>query len=344
MPIDIQKLSPLDFCIVVTWIQGKTTGQIFRILGKKSGKTEAAIRGVINKKINAKRAVMTTQERQKILDDLKANRIDEMRLPDELFIAEPVKSPIGKNCGVGPLSAYRKPKPKPVEEAPPGPMTRTEKRNAKKVKRLADEKRARELEMEQTMREQGGNSVRGLYATPLEMMSATGMLADPNSVRKGSVAKSTEELRRTDAGLMFRTVLEESQLGGLKSQNFDATGGGSGGLGMAIPARIFEARSKIDALKKMMATEDFRALESLLLKDVFIWEKVESKIAKGIVLEDIRRGLDAIAVFQNLLTPQDFKFRWGYFPVAGRTKTKQQARGQAKAAREIIETAQRSMK
>src|SRR3546814_16776485 len=89
-----ENLSPLEFCIIVTWVHGWTIKKIHLGLANRHGKTENAVRGIINKLLK-RRQDMSKDERQALLDDMKAARVDDGMLPAAYFEATHTGSTTG---------------------------------------------------------------------------------------------------------------------------------------------------------------------------------------------------------------------------------------------------------
>lgn len=334
MPIDLQKVSPVEFCVLVAWVKGMSTGDIAKTLGRQFNKTPGSIRGIINHKMKIKRDDMTIEARQRLLEVLKDNRKDSGRIVDQMFIAIPIKKMT--NVRVGPLSQYRKPK----EEVKSDVSSRIVKKRTKKqiaaeiVKKKAaeDEARAaREL----------GRALRGYHNTPLEYLAVSGLLT--HNVEKGTLDETPEEGHRFNAGKKMRQLFAGCQLSPMKSQDFEMAGGGTG-AGVAIPAKIMEFQSQVAAIKKTMSVEDFNDLYAILAKDEFIW-CVPSKRGRDVILTAIRRSLDAVAVYFKMMEVRDFVRQWQYEPnVDARVKTRGEARRDSGAARSMIDEAQRDLR
>ncbi len=335
MPIDLQKVTPVEYCILVAWVKGMSTGEIINSLGKKFNKTGGSIRGIINNKMKIKRAEMTVEARQRLLDVLKDNRKDDGKMMPDMFVAGPVKADTG--IRVGPLSQYRKPK---VEE-PKSDIS------AKRVKRRSRKQIAAELEKKKILDAEAraarelGAAQRGYHATPLEYLAVSGLLM--GKVEKGKLDLTPEESYRFNAGKKMRQLFAGCQLSPMKSQDFEMVGGG-GGSGVAIPAKIMEFQSQVNAIKRTMAIEDFNDLYAILVKDEFIW-LVPSKRGADVILQAIRRSLDAVAVYLKMMEVRDFVRQWKYEPyTATPIKTRGEARRDSGVAREMIDQAQRRVR
>lgn len=341
MPFDLQKLTPFDFCVLVLWFHGMSIGQIAKTIGRKHGRTPASIRGIVAKKITTPRAEMSREDRQLYLDFLKMNRKDGGSLVDSVFAAGTVKESKRPVSHVKNLSAYKKDP--PVEEViDTSKMTKSQlkihKRGEAKKKVIA----ARDEILAAEKRKEGHAEARSIFDAPLEFLSSKDMLAEKDEKLRGDIEKTPAEMRRLGAGIYLRNILEKRNIGGLKSQNFESVGG-SGGVGVGISAQIVEAVSISRSIESMMQPGDFPLLVRLLYGGEFVW-KVPSKIAQEKILEDIKRGLDCVAVQMGYMSAAGFDARWGFFPDPARATTRKEARAVVEIAREMILDAQRTVK
>lgn len=76
-------LGPLGYCAVVLWLHGESNSRIAKALKWTRNKTH----GVIMRHLERPRGEIPMEERQAMLDELKASRIDEGRLRDAHFVA-----------------------------------------------------------------------------------------------------------------------------------------------------------------------------------------------------------------------------------------------------------------
>jgi hypothetical protein len=341
MPIDTNAISALEFCILVAWVRGMTVGKISRYIGIHYGVSEGAIRGIITRKMSLPRADMTKERRQHVLDQLLEHRIDSGKLGAEMFVAMPIKSKAGGNR-VKSLSHYRPKKPTPVtQDISSVSASRRRKLEQRAVKmreaKIVEEKEAKEK------RELGHNPARGIFSTPLEFMDSTGLLSDETVHRNlRDMDRNPVEMTRLNAGRKMREIFTGCQMSGMKSQDFEMVGGGTG-LGVAIPAKVQEYTSIAMVIAKMVQPEDFRDLRRMLVEDEFVW-KTPSKKASEITLQSLRRALDAVGLYFDMISDRGFEARWGYLPAIGTAKTRSQARQASTDAREMINRAQRKMK
>lgn len=287
--IDTTKLTPLEFCILVTWLHGWTIRKIHLSLAKRHGKTEHAIRGIINR-LPKRRQAMTRAERQTALDDLKANRIDDGMLPADYFAADPLASD-QKSKAVVPEE--RRAKSASVLIPEPDPNTRAGRAELKRRRQLA-EKKKREAEEERARREQG-LAPRGVNATPLEFLYGEKMLSEKDEEEGKGQDRSNNAMRRYEAGVRLRSMMESIYGSGVKSQDFESAGGG-GGTGVVIHAVVAENMQNVESIRSLMPAEWFKMLESVLLYGVFVWQIPNEKGEEGI-LADVRSALDRVSLF-----------------------------------------------
>ena len=286
--IDTSKMTPLEFCILVMWIHGWTISKIHLSIAKRHGKTEHAIRGIINR-LPKRRQAMTRAERQAALDELKANRIDDGMLPADYFIADPLASDQKSKAVV---AEERKAKPaSPIPE--PDPKTRAGRAELKRRRQLAEKKKQR-AEDERARREQGF-APRGVNATPLEFLYGEKMLSAKDEEEGKGQDRSNNAMRRYEAGVRLRSMMESIYGSGVKSQDFESAGGG-GGAGVVIHAVVAENMQNVESIRSLMPPEWFEMLENILLYGVFVWQIPNERGEDGI-LSDIRSALDKVSLF-----------------------------------------------
>jgi hypothetical protein len=176
---------------------------------------------------------------------------------------------------------------------------------------------------------------RGVHASPLEWLDFNRLLRDPEDVTNKSPEKFSEEMRRFESGLRLRKYLEDAQLGGFKEVNMET--GGGGGMGMSIPERFVAARSALESIQSMMAKGDYGRIVAVVHRDEFIWDAAADKDSRNVLLETIRRALDAVALFIGMMTTDAFEARWGYSPDVHRQRSRDEIRESIRTAREIIQ-------
>lgn len=316
-------MTEVEFCIIVLWLHGYPIKRIHAWFGTKAGKSAGSIRGMVDRGLPKPRAQMSKEERQHELDRLFADRMDGGVLPDNFFKALPLKS-----------------RQKPVEKERKPPVKAIEKK--KLTKSMIRAQIARE-ERERAIRELGG-APRGVETAALEILKGTGLLADPKEMRSGSledVAKGARD-RRFNAGIALRSWLSSAYMSGMKTQNYESVGGGGGGAGVVIHAHVAEAVNNLIKLKTMMTREEFDLLNQIIVADRFAWE-VPSKVARAMILEDIRRGLDIVSFFLDTMPLEDFRKRWGSVPKKGRAVNQKAARRRSRDANKAIAAAARKI-
>jgi hypothetical protein len=332
--INVKKMKPIDFCIIVYWMHGMTIGQIYKSFGHRVGKSEAAIRGITNR-LPRRRSEMTKQDRQKFLDHMKAGRLDDRMLPDTFYIAAPTTT--DKKMKVDP----RPKKQKEVQEDIDSDLDLSTKEGKKELKRRRMEraKKAAKEAADEQERLRNGGAKRGQESAAFEILCSRDMLADPGEKKGNLRHKGSPSLMRQSAGHRLRPMLESVYGSGLKTQSFDSSFGGSG-AGVVIHARVAENIAEINNIKAMLGTDNFRQLDAVLREDRFIWD-VPSKEAKNLVLDDIRRSLDLIDVYYGNIKAESFYERWGYMPVAPSRPRRSDIRRATLDAQDAILKAQR---
>ncbi len=315
-------MNQVEYCIRVLWMRGASIGEIHKLVGAKSGKTQGAIRGLVDRAFEKRRDAMDKAERQEILNEMRSNRLDEEILDISDFIARPVKAVVRKKAVSAPAEK------KPVTKKK---MTVRERRKHEAGERKRREKR------------EPGHAPRGTVTSPLELLFERGLLADQEEAKAGKVGAVTvgNALRRFEAGVRMRGYLVSAYSSGLKTQNFDSTGGGSGaGAGVVIHAVVAEALDNVRRFKGMIFPEEFRMIEEMLRADRFVWE-VPASHARTIILDDVRRTLDAASVFFDMMTADDFRARWSMQIAEARPADSKSSRRRSRKARDAIAAAQR---
>lgn len=287
--IDTSKLTALEFCIIVMWLHGWTIRKIHISLAKRHGKTEHAVRGIINK-IPTRRQAMLKAERQSLLDQMKSDRIDDGMLISDYFIAKPLASDQKAKAEV---PEERKAKPVRAPDPEPDPKTRAGRAELKRRRQLAEKKRL-EAEAARERREQG-LAPRGVEANPLEYLYNQKMLSDKAEEEGMTKDRSNNAMRRYEAGVRLRSMLESIYGSGIKSQDFESAGGG-GGAGVVIHAVVAENIQNVESIRSLMQAEWFHMLESVLLRGLFVWQ-IPSAKGSELVLAEIRSALDKVSLF-----------------------------------------------
>lgn len=316
-------MNQVDYCIRVLWIHGATIGEIHQAVGAKSGKTKAAIRGIVDRAFEKPRAEMTKDERQSYLNSMRIERLDEGILDISHFIAKAIREPARRKSAVAKPEAVAVVKKK---------MSRKEQR-----KHELSEQRRKQLR-------EPGFAPRGSRASPLENLFETGLLAEPEEKKSGKVGAATvgNATRRYHSGERLRSILVSAYSSGLKTQNYEAVGGGGGGAGVVIHAAVVEALENVRRLREMIFDEEFRMIDEMLRTDMFVWE-VPAPKARDIVLEDIRRVLDTVSVLFEMMAPDDFLKRWGFKPYLSTLADGKAIRRSGRKARDAIAAAQRKV-
>lgn len=311
--IDTSKLDQVSYSILVLWLNGAfSTSEIAMAVEV----TEAKVRGVYRSrekggKMPKSREEMSRDERQELLAELKDNRLDRGILKPWCFVAADLHASASSRQGRRELHKQRQ-----------------------DAERLKDSVRER-----QAAREAGGNRRRGVESSPLEWLYKARHLSDPEETVKTSLDKSSSEMRRYEAGCRFRKMMEDAQIGGIKEVSLEVS---AGGTGIAIQERFIMAQSALRAIQEIVPAQDYVQLEAVVFHDEFIWDDSDAgKIARDVLYEEIRRGLDAIALYLGMMPEEAFRIRWGYMPVIVRGKSREEAREAVREANELIRTGTR---
>ena len=295
--MEISKLTPLEFCILVTWVHGWTIKKIHLSLAKRHGKTEHAVRGIINK-MPSRRQAMSKAARQELLDEMKANRIDDGMLPAGYFAATPLAS---DQVAKAVVPEERKAKAKPEQLPEPDPKTRAGRREIKRRKQEADRK-VQEVAAERARRE-AGFAARGVESSPLEFLYNEKLLSNSKAEGEDKEKKANNAMRRYEAGVRMRSMMESIYGSGIKSPDYESAGGG-GGAGVVIHAVVAENVKNIASIKSMMPVEWYNFLEQMLLHGRFVWQIPSAKGA-DIVVSEIREALDKVSLFLGTMPAED---------------------------------------
>lgn len=334
-----KELGIVTFTISVLWLSGLSIGRIAIL----SGRSKGSIRGIVHRNLPTPREELTMEERQIALNHLKDTRVDEGRLSDKYFVAHELsqaqEAPKPSVASImGPLASYMKPK--PVPEPPPIPDTRT-REGRKEIQRRKQEARRKEkiAAEEQAARELGGAQNRGLKGSALEYLHDIGTLADPAEKRvDAKISGISSKERRKEAGRILRGYMDGCRIGGMSSVDFDRVGTGSNSR-LAISAYRLQAIHSVGAIRQMMPERDFSLIESVVDKDECVWESIPSNQARTFVYEAIRRALDVVAVFEELMGRTAFAARWGYELPIVKGMDKDEARRVSNAAEQILRQA-----
>ncbi len=300
--MDTSKLTALEFCILVLWVQGWTISKIHQSIARRHGKTENAVRGIINK-MPKRRQEMKLRERQLFLEIMKRDRVDDGMLTADCFTARQLASD-QKRKAVAVKAPKIVEKEEPVAE--PDPKTRGGRRELKRRRREAELKRQAAVE-EQARREAGG-APRGVNASPLEYLyhhlkKWIGNPEDAN-LKGGEANRANNAMRRYEAGVRLRSMMESIYGSGVKSQDFESAGGGGGGAGVVIHAVVAENVKNVHSIRSMMSPESFKLLEQMLTQGVFVWQMPIYGTMDDI-LADLRGALDKVSIFLGTMPAGD---------------------------------------
>lgn len=310
--IDIHKLNPTTFCIVVLWLNGSfSTSMIATQLRTTEGAVKAAYRAKNEGGfLPRRRSFMTRGERQQLLNYLKHYRLDNgLFNRGDVFTAHPISG-------------------EPEDE-----VAATEKMTKRQLRELARE--AQDVVVRAERERKDGFAARGVDADPLNWLEREKLLRDPEDVSNKKPERFSEEMRRHECGLRFRKFLEDAELSGFKEVSLELAGKG-GSLGVSIPERFIAARSATEALQTMMGDVTYLQAVAVIHHGEFIWDEISTKIGRDIVFEDIRRALDTVALFVGMMGASDFESRWGAAPEILKAKSRDEARDTVRTAREII--------
>jgi hypothetical protein len=229
---------------------------------------------------------------------LKANRIDDGMLPAEYFIAKPLTSDQTLKA-IGPVNRKAKVKPEKLPE--PDPKTRPGRREIKRRREEADRKK-REAE-EELARREAGYAPRGVESAPLEFLYNEKLLSNPKEENGEVKERTNNAMRRYEAGVRLRSMMESIYGSGIKSPDYESAGGG-GGAGVVIHAVVAENIKNVDSIRSLMVRESCYMLEQMLLHGTFVWQ-IPSKKGAEVVLSEIREALDKVSLFLGTMPTED---------------------------------------
>ncbi len=172
----------------------------------------------------------------------------------------------------------------------------------REIKRLKEEAEHKEKEAQAAReRREARFAPRGVEASPLEYLYNQKHLANVDVEGEDEQSRANNAMRRYEAGVSMRSMLESIYGSGIKSQDFESAGGGGGGAGVVIHAVVAE---NINSIKSMMRTESFFMLEQMLLQGLFVWQ-IPSDKGKEILIEEVRDALDRVSVFLGMMPGTD---------------------------------------
>jgi hypothetical protein len=187
-------------------------------------------------------------------------------------------------------------------------------------------------------RSDGGAERRGDRAHAVLFLERSKLLDDPKSEKSGERVSSI--MRRAESARWIRKTLEDSQISGFKEVSMEIS---SGGMGMPLSERVVAALSDLRAIQGMMDIGLYAAvLVPVVFDDEFIWE-VRSKEARNLILEDIRRAIDIVSLYQGTLSRESFRIRWEMEPpIVVKARSRDESRDAVRMAREIVREGMRS--
>ncbi len=311
--IDINRLNPTTFCIVVLWLQGSlSTSKIASILGVTDGEVRAATRekdrgGFLPKS----RQFMTRGERQECLWRLRLYRMDGGRFDrGDFFTAVPIK---------------HEPE-EPVEI--PDVSTRAGKR---KIRELAHEaQKITHVVQREAAEAELGMAPRGAVGTPFRWLEKEGILSDAHFTPDEH--RMSEMERRTHAERIAE-IFDVAQLSGIKEISMERVGSAS--LGMSLPERYVMARSALDSIDTIDKSV-VPLLRRILQEDDFVWASLSSKGEREAMFETIRRATDVAGLVVGRLSATQFKNRWGELVIIPKPRNRDEVRDAVRTAKELI--------
>ncbi len=141
-----------------------------------------------------------------------------------------------------------------------------------------------------------------INSAPLEFLHYNGMLA---------ISKDYYDAARIrfESGFRFRSLVEGSQISGLKSQSFDSAGGGGGDGSRPVSDHKIDCILKLNGLHKDVPIRYFQTAEAVCFRDEWIWHDKTPK-QQHKVLERVRKAMDYIAVHLGYITGDRFNSTW----------------------------------
>lgn len=354
------RMGEVTYVIAVLWMAGWSVKSIALATDKLRG----SVKGIAQRRFPKSREEMTLEERQAILDQLKATRLDGGLLSEGHFRAVELRAVQQRKQRVAEarsaqskLLSSRKAR-QAAEDAGKvdKPMTLQQRRKAERKAREEDEHRRRQ-------RESGLAAKRGDAGSALEYLANRQILTDFEDRRSEAFKKDigSSGRRRLEAGLKLRQYFAGARIGGLKAVDVEMAGGGSA-IGMPPTAHRLHCMDSLGLIRSMMPVNDFQMIEAVVDQDDFPWERATVTIepgtdpadndkrrayaldrARGVIYDDIRRTLDIIAVYESLLTYEGFTARWGWHLIKTPRADRYRAMDAADEATQLLESAGRSV-
>lgn len=351
------------YIAAVLWVHGRTLGEVAEVVGW----TRPQAKAFTNRLLPKARAQLDDGERQAILDHLAADRHDGGRLKPEHFKPAPlpgrprdpsrteIVSAIEASWGECILDARAiedirergqatrdcheqhrdKLRAAGVDEGDiPDPGSIQGRKVVRDIERRAAQRRKREREARE-QRELGGAERR---PRPLEYLFMRRMLADGKAM---STERHSEEMRRYEAGERLQRYIDGARIATLGALDMEkATMGHSGPKAMTLSGYRLYCAQTLGAVRSMMPRPDYLALEAVLDRDQFTWEAWPEKSAgRTTELERIRRLLDVVAVYENLMAADAFADRWGDTLPIPEVPTRHAAAAQADLVTDLVGSA-----
>lgn len=113
---------------------------------------------------------------------------------------------------------------------------------------------------------------------------------------------------RFQTAINFRSILVGAEPKGLRTVNFEGSGGGSQAPTI-VNDMIIDCLKLLDECRKMVPPSTFDVLELVIYKDVWLWEK-KTAAGAAVIIGKLHKGLDTIAKNWGALSPDEFNRRW----------------------------------
>lgn len=306
--------SSATYVIKVWWIHGLSIGRI----AHWSGKTTGSIRGIVHRSFDTPRDQMSIQTRQRLLDEMKAERLDGGRLKDEWFVALPLANE--QRLSNREAEFPRRPAPEPLSK------------KEAKAKAAKDAKDAKEREL--------GYAPRGTDAAAFEWLNQRKVLADPPSKVSHEAQSDGSGVRRLTSGLRLRALIDGTRVGNLNSIDYERSGGGSSQPGSASAYRL-ECIHAVGAIRRGIRSVDalgWELIEAVVDRDEFVFHRVYAS-ERAEIYERLRRALDVVAVSEGMMDRRAFFGRWKVHADVAEAMRRSDAKEVARVARDLLRSA-----
>lgn len=316
--------SVAKYVVAVLWMEGRLgTAEIAQQVNWTGGQ----VKGFYCREFSPPRDVMTKAERQAVLDYLKGwsgwfDIFVDARFEDRFHAKE---------------LPWERRKRRALETAD-RPNDETRPPGKKELKRMAAEAE-HQKRRDQNAREQreAGFAPRGVELDALAWLYANALGDRNETVSRGGLMSRD---RRKEALLKFRGHLDGCFISPLQAQDYEAVSG-AGGQKIALPEYRKFCIDMIGGARTMLAGDEFLMLEKIFADD-FIWLNAKQGAARGRVYEAIRHACDALAVYYQMMSRDDFLIRWDHYLPSPTLPTKADARAASALAQETIDTLTRA--